>query len=175
MGGISSDTPNYLMIAPGAYVEVGGTDLGALVNEIVWRVRREIYHPDLYGAKGNVKGTGHDTKAIPELVLTMTEFEYAKLSEAIARIGASSDASSETIGGGTIGKIADADYPEVKVLGTTRHDGKAVEVVLDQAFISSDPEVTFSDREDSTVEVVFEGAYTAAAPTTFPASLNIEK
>lgn len=175
MGGLSSDTVNYLVIAPGAYVTVGGTDIGALVNEIVYRVRREIYHPDLYGAKGEIKGTGHDIRAVPELTFTMTEFEYAKLQKAMARVGADSDANSEWIGGGTIGAISDTDYPEVKVLGVTRHDGKAIEVVLNQAYISNEPEVTFSDREDSTIEVTFTGVYTAAAPTTFPAKLYIAK
>ena len=174
MAGISATTPNNLVIAPGAYVTVAGTDMGALMNEIVYRVRRATYHPKLFGAKGFIKGTGHDNEAVPELVFTMTEFEYSLLSEAMDRLGNSSDANSEWHGAGTIGKIADADYPVVKVLGTTRHDGKAIHIVLDQAFISNDPEVTLSDEEDSTLEVVFTGVYAAASATTFPAKFAAE-
>ena len=175
MGGLSTNTPSYLLLAAGAYVKVGSTDIGALMGEITWSTRREVYHPDLFSSKGNIKGTGHVTKETAQLTFTMTEFEYAKLAAALVGMNPNSDANSEMIGAGTVGKMADAEYPSIEVLGMNRHDSKVVEIKLDQAFLANDPEIVLSDREDSTIELTFEAVYLANTATTRPWLVKIDK
>ena len=175
MGGISATTATDLMLAAGAYVTIGTVDMGALEGTIHYWVEMETYHPDIYGAKGVLKGTGHDLKAVPKISFSMKEFDYAKFQKVWNRVGASSDAASEKIGDGTIGKIADADYVAVEVLGSELHSGKDVKIVIDNAFLSNNPDFTLSDRESSSIEVELTGAYLVTAPTTFPARVLIEK
>ncbi len=174
MGGISATTATDLLLAAGAYVEIGEVDMGALEGTIHYWVEMETYFPDLYGAKGNLKGTGHDLKAVPKISFSMKEFEYAKFQQIWNRLGASSDAASEKVGDGTIGKIADSDYKAVTVLGSELHSGKDVKIVIDNAYLSNNPDFTLSDREDATIEVELTGAYLVTAPTTFPARMLIE-
>jgi len=175
MGGMSSKTLTDLIIAPGAYVTVATVDMGALVETIEVNVSMERYFPDLYGAKGNIKGTGHINRAICQVTFRMAEWEYAKFVTIWNQIGTSTDANSEKVGDGTLGKIADADYAAVVILGFTLHDDKPVQVELDNAFLANDPSFSLSDREDSFIEVTMESAYLVTAPTTAPFNIQMDK
>lgn len=175
MGGLSATSQNFLVLGDGAYVTVGGVDMGALSGESSVRFWTEMttYHPDIYGAKGEIKGTGHDVKAVPKMSFTFLEIDYLKFQELWNRIGTSSDASSEKIGDGTIGRIADANYQEVIVTGAQRHDLEPIVIILDQAYISNNPDFSLSDRTDTMIEVELTGVYLATAPHTFPAQITI--
>lgn len=54
--------------------------------------------------------------------------------------------------------VTDADFRYVKWVGRTK-GGKAVQIELDKAFCNSNPDWTFEEKNDTTAEVVFEGAY----------------
>lgn len=56
------------------------------------------------------------------------------------------------------GYVQDSDFRFVKWVGKTK-GGKPVEIVLEKAFCNSNPEWTFEEKNDTTAQVVFEGAY----------------
>lgn len=56
------------------------------------------------------------------------------------------------------GLVADSDFRYVKWAGKTK-GGKPVQIELEKAFCTSNPEWTFEEKNDTTAEAVFEGAY----------------
>lgn len=54
--------------------------------------------------------------------------------------------------------VSDSDFRYVKWVGRTK-GGKAVQIELEKAFCNSNPEWTFEEKNDTTAQVVFEGAY----------------
>lgn len=60
------------------------------------------------------------------------------------------------------GFVRDSDFRYVKWVGRTK-SGKAVQIELPVAFCNSNPDWTFEEKNDTTAQVVFEGAYTDEA------------
>ena len=56
------------------------------------------------------------------------------------------------------GSVADSDFRYIKWAGKTK-GGKAVQIELEKAFCTSNPDWTFEEKNDTTAQVVFEGAY----------------
>jgi len=69
------------------------------------------------------------------------------------------------------------DFRYVKLVGRTK-GGKAVQIELEKAFCTSNPDWTFEEKNDTTAQVVFEGAYDdanlAADDRTEPWKLTID-
>ena len=75
------------------------------------------------------------------------------------------------------GSVTDSDFRYVKWVGRTK-GGKAVQIELPNAFCESNPDWTFEEKNDTTAQIVFEGAYTdeqlAADDRTEPWTLTVD-
>lgn len=56
------------------------------------------------------------------------------------------------------GSVQDSDFRYVKWIGLTK-GGKPVQIEMEKAFCNSNPDWTFEEKNDTTAQVVFEGAY----------------
>lgn len=169
MGGITANTKNGLLYGTNGYMEVDGTDLGATVGDFSVEWAAEMYYPDIAQALGPVEGTGRVVKGEFRLKTTVTEWTYSVLSAILATYGASSDANSETLGGGTLGPITEVS--DVKLLGLTRNDGKPVEIVIPKAYVEAG-NLTVSKGSETGIEVTFHGLYNATFPSQMPGKIN---
>jgi len=57
------------------------------------------------------------------------------------------------------GRVSAADFRYVKWVGRTK-GGKPIQIELEKAFCRSNPDWKFEEKNDTTAEVEFEGAYT---------------
>lgn len=172
MGGISTNTGNYMLYGTNAYVTVDGTDLGATIGEIAVSMQTEEYYPDLFQARGPVSGTGKIIGATGSVTVTMAEHNYSLLS-VLWSAGSGSDASSEMVGSGTLGTIT--ELTNVVVTGASRNDGKAFVVTIPKARVTSPVAITLSESQESGIEVVFEALFTLNSPATMPMWVKYSK
>lgn len=170
MGGISSNTGNYILYGTGGYITVNSTDIGSLIGDIAIEMATEEYYPDLLQALGPVSGTGKIIGATGKITCTMAEWYYTVLS-ALFHLGNSTDASSQKIGSGAIGTIT--ELTNVVITGVTRNDTKAFKVTIAKARVTSPIATTLSKSEIAGLEVTFEALYTTNAPSTFPMYIEI--
>lgn len=170
MGGISSNTGNYILYGTGGYVTVNGTDIGSLIGDIAIEMATEEYYPDLMQALGPVVGTGKIVGATGKVTATMAEWYYTVLA-ALFHLGSSTDANSQKIGSGAIGTIT--ELTNVVITGITRNDNKPFRVTIEKARVTSPVATTLSKGEIAGLEVTFEALYTTNAPATFPMYIEI--
>lgn len=75
------------------------------------------------------------------------------------------------------GRVSAADFRYLKWVGRTK-GGKPVQIELERAFCRSNPEWKFEEKNDTTAEVEFEGAYDdeklAAGDRTEPWKLTVD-
>ena len=171
---VSIGTPPHLLLASGATVSIGGTDVGAMMGETVFTIDIDRYHPDLYGSRGDIKGAGFVTGAVARLTMTMAETSYFQLSILMDHLGSSSDANSRWYGSGSLGQLAASDYQEVICSGSETCGGNSVTITIPYAYVSSAVNVTLSSDEISTYEIELTGAYDPAHPRRFPTRIAIE-
>lgn len=172
MGGISSNTGNYILYGTDGYITVNGTDIGATIGDISIEMSAEEYYPDIAQARGPLAGTGRIVGATGQVTVTMAEWNYTVLSSLFS-LGHGSDSNSEWIGSGTLGTITELD--NVVVTGVTRNDGKAFMVTIEKARVTSPVSTTLAEGEESGLEVTFEALYTLSNPSTYPMYIKMEK
>lgn len=172
MGGISATTGNYILYGTNGYLTVNGTDLGSTIGDIAVEMATEAYYPDLAQARGAVAGTGRVVGGSGKITVTLAEWNYSVLSTLFS-MGASSDASSETIGSGTLGPISELN--NVIVTGVTRNDNKAFKVTIAKAYVSGPLAATLAEKQETGIEIVFEALFTTAAPQTMPMWVQFSK
>jgi len=165
MGGISTNTGNYILYGTNAYVTVNGVDLGATIGDIAVNMQTEEYYPDLFQARGPVSGTGKIIGASGSVTVTMAEHNWTVLS-ALWSAGSGSDASSQMIGSGTLANITELN--NVIVTGASRNDGKLFVVTIPKARATSPVAITLSESQESGIEVTFEALFTLNAPDKMP-------
>ena len=172
MGGINSNTGNYILYGTDGYVTVNGTDIGATIGDISVEMSTEEYYPDLAQARGPVAGTGRIVGATGTVTVTMAEWNYSVLST-LFHVGHGSDSNSEWLGSGTLGAITELD--NVIVTGVTRNDGKAFMVKIIKARVTSPVSTTLAEGEEAGLEVTFEALFTTNNPSTYPMLIQFEK
>lgn len=172
MGGISASTPNYILYGTNGYITVNGQDVGATIGDFVIEMAPEQYYPDLAQALGPLAGTGKIIGATGKITVKMAEWNYAILS-LLHHLGASSDASSETIGSGTLGTIT--ELSAIVITGMVRNDNKAFKCTMDKGRVVSPIGATLSEKSEAGLEVVFECLYTTANPAKFPMYIQFAK
>ena len=170
----TTNAAGNMLLASGATVSVGGTDVGAMMGETTFTIDVERYHPDLHGVSGELEATGFVTAAVAHLVTTMTETSYFQLSVLMDHLGASSDANSKWYGSGALGQLATSDYQEVICHGMATCGNNSVTITVPYARVDSAVNVTLSDDNITAFEVEFVGAYDPAHPTRLPARIAIE-
>lgn len=165
MGGISASTGNNILYGTDGYITVNGTDIGATEDAISIEWMVEQYYPDLAQARGPVAGTGRVVKGEFKIKCKMTEWQYSVLSVICGSYGASSDANSQKIGGGSLGTITETT--NVIVTGVTRNDNKAFKATIASAFMEVG-NIELAESKETILEVTFNGLYTTSAPKTLP-------
>jgi len=170
----TTNVAGNMLLASGATVTVGGTDVGAMMGETTFTVDVEHYHPDLYGAWGDVDGTGFVIGAVARVTTTMAETSYFQLSVLMDHLGQSSDANSRWYGSGALGQLASSDYQEVIVTGMETCGGSSVTITIPYAYVDSGVNVTLSDDSITMFEVEFVSAYDPVHPSRLPARVAIE-
>lgn len=159
--GVTSTTVDRLVFGAGT-VTVGGTDLGATDEGVVFRIEQEIYEPHFNGVYGPMKGSLHRTRLVAFLEVTVQEFKTATLSIAIPGLTSTPPGShaeaSEELSEGVIACIADAEYAEVIWTGADCQ-GDAIVITLENAICIENLEVTFQDTEEAKMRLVFMSTY----------------
>lgn len=172
MGGITSNTAAGLLYGTNGYLTVDSIDLGSTLGDfsVEWSI--EQYYPDIHQALGPVSGTGRVVKGEFRIKTTLAEWTYAVLSSILATYGASSDANSETLGGGQLGSIQEVD--NVILTGLTRNDNKAVKVTMLKAYVEAD-NLSISKTKETGIGVTFHGLYNATEPDRMPGKIQFAK
>lgn len=170
MGGISATTPNGILYGTDGFLTIGTTDLGATQDDISVEWMVDQYYPDLAQARGPVAGTGRVVKGEFKIKCKLTEWQYAVLSLFCGSYGASSNANSQRIGGGTLGTITEVST--IKVTGITRNDGKAFQAIIPTGYVELG-NISLAEAKETPLEVTFNGLYTTAAPKTLPGYVEI--
>jgi hypothetical protein len=172
MGGISAQTGNNILYGTDGYLTVAGTDIGATEDAISIEWSIEQYYPDLAQARGPVAGTGRVVKGDFKIKCKITEWQYAVLSLFCGSYGASSDATSEKIGGGNIGTVT--EVTSVIVTGITRNDGKAFKATIPQAYVELG-NIELAESKETVLEVTFMGLYTLTNPRALPGYIQFQR
>lgn len=172
MGGISATTGNNILYGTGGFLTVGGTDIGATEDAISVEWSIEQYYPNLAQARGPVAGTGRTIKGEFKIKCKITEWQYSILSLFCGSYGASSDANSEKIGGGTLGTVTEVS--NVIVTGVTRNDNKAFKATIPTAYVELG-NIELSEDKETVLEVTFNGLFTLTSPTVLPGYIQFQR
>ena len=172
MGGITSNTDKGLVYGTNGFLTVNSVDLGATLGDfsVEWMV--EQYYPDIAQALGPVSGTGRVVKGEFRIKTQLAEWTYAVLAQILSTYGASSDANSETIGGGELGLITEVD--NVVLTGLHRNDGKPVRISILKAYVEAD-NLSVSKSKETGIGVTFHGLYNATEPSQMPGKIEFGK
>ena len=169
--GITATTPNRLLFGAGA-LSVGGTSVGATTGESSFSVERDYYFPQLNGAGGKVAGTGWIVQETAKLKVTVSEFTMRNIANSLPGLNWSSTASSETTLASSVGCIAASEYKTVIWTGQDC-DGDDVTLTLNNAIMTENLEVAFSDENEANFGLAFEATFGTDDPDARPWSLVI--
>ena len=170
--GITATTPNRLLFGAGT-LSVGGTSVGATTGETAFSVEVEYYFPQLNGAAGKVAGTGWVVSERASLKVTVSEFTMFNIGAGLPGLNWSSTASSEATVASSVGCIASAEY--VTVIWTGQDcDGDNVTLTLNNAIMTENLSISFTDSEEAKFDLTFEATYGTADPDARPWTLAID-
>ena len=167
--GISANTPGNLLYGTDGYLTVNGVDLGATIDAIGVEWGIEQYYPDLAQARGSLSGTGKVTKGEFRIKCKLAEWQYAVLSTLCGSYGTSSDANSETLGGGILGSVT--EVTNVILSGVTKNSGKAFMEVIPKAYVELG-NIELNEAKETVLETTFHGLFIASTPTKLPGYLS---
>lgn len=172
MGGITTTTPNDILFGTDGYMTVNSIDLGATIGDIVveWGVTH--YYPDLAQARGPVSGTGIVTEGFFRAQVTIAEWKWTQLTEVMGSIGSVSSGDSYKLGGRTLSTAV--EVTNVIVTGAQKNSGKDFRATIGKAYVTVGG-ITLSEKQETGLQLTFEGLYTTALPTTLPGYIEIEK
>ena len=170
---VSTTTVSRLVFGAGD-VSVGGIDLGATDEGVVFRIEQEVYEPHFNGVYGPMKGSLHRTRLVAYLEVTVQEFKTDTLAIAIPGLTSTQlgGGTSEELSGGTIACIAAGEYQSVIWTGEDC-DGDAITITLENAICTENMEVTFQDTEEAKIRLTFMATYDPAQPSHIPFSVEI--
>lgn len=180
MSGISESTTKNLLYGTDGYLTIGGTgltpdpevNLGATKDDFSIEWQLEIYHPDIAQARVPVSGTGRAVGGSFKITATLLEWNFDKLRSIMAGFGYSDNDTHYYIGGGTIKEVPEVD--NVKILGMTRNDGKAVQAVIERATVEVG-NITLGEKQETGFQVTFTGVATASTGSKLPGYIVFEK
>lgn len=172
MGGISSTTPNDILYGTDGYMTVNAVDLGATLGDIVieWGVTH--YYPDLAQARGPLSGTGIVTEGFFRAQVTIAEWLWTALTQVMGSVGSTSSGDSYKLGGQALGTAVEVS--NVIVTGVEKNSGKDFKATIPKAYVTVGG-ITLSEKQETGLQLTFEGLYTTSLPTTLPGYIEIEK
>jgi hypothetical protein len=141
--GITADTPTNLVVGAGEFL-LNHANVGATVDDNAFRIEREIFTPELNGAKGALVGTDYVTSSEGVLEVSIPEFNATTM--AAMWPGSTSTPS----GGMTIldeddtRRIPTASYQDAE-LQVERLNGGEFQFELDNAINVGNVEATLGD------------------------------
>jgi len=172
MGGISATTPNDILYGTDGYCTVNSVDLGATLGDITIQYGYTPYYPDLAQARGNVSGTGIVTDGFFRATVTIAEWKWPILTEIMGSVGSTSSGDSYKLGGQAMAAMVEVS--NVIVTGVQKNSGKDFKATIPKAYVTPG-DIVLSEKKETGLQLTFEGLFTAAAPTTLPGYIEIEK
>lgn len=172
MAGISSTTPNDILFGTDGYCSVDGVDLGALLGDITIQWGYTPYFPDFAQARGPVSGSGIITDAFFRATVNIAEWKWTQLTKVMGSIGSTSSGDSYKLGGQTMSSMVEVST--VIITGVQKNSGKDFKATIAKAYVIPG-DIVLSEKKETGLQLTFEGLYTAAAPTTLPGYIEIEK
>jgi hypothetical protein len=168
--GITSDTPTNLVVGAGnGYLD--NADVGATTEDNVFTVEREIFTPELNGAKGALLGTDYITKSEGVLAMSLPEFDETIL--------AATWPGSTAVGTGTVQideddtrRIPTADYHDWE-LQIERLGGGEFQFEVDNAIHTGSLEATLGDASMAAPRIEARSRWDPADLTVSPHRIRI--
>ncbi len=141
--GITADTPTNLVVGAGEFL-LDHANIGATIDANSFRIERDIFTPELNGAKGALIGTDYVTKSEGVLEVGVPEFSQASLLAAWPGAIASPTAGMVVIDEDETRRIPTASYHDAE-LQVERLNGGEFQFEVDQAIQLGNLETELTD------------------------------
>lgn len=143
--GITADTPTNLVIGAGEAL-MDHANVGATTENNAFRIEREIFTPDLNGAKGALKGTDYITSSMGVLEMSLPEFNATLLRAAWPGAQTTGPGAMEVIDEDGTRRIPTSDYHDWE-LQVERLGGGEFQFEVDDAIQTGNLEVELGDSD----------------------------
>lgn len=168
---ITSDTPTNLVVGAGeALIDHG--NVGATVDDNVFRIEREIFTPDLNGAKGALLGTDYITKSEGVLEMSVPEFNALILGASWPGSEAATVGDNITIDEDDTRRIPTSAYHDYE-LQVERLGGGEFQFEVDDALNLGNTEVTLGDDSLASPRLELHSRWDPADLTASPHRIRI--
>jgi hypothetical protein len=169
--GITADTPTNLVIGAGEAL-MDHANVGATTENNVFRVTREIFTPELNGAKGALLGTDYITDSMGELEMSVPEFNGTLLLAAWPGAQTTGAGAMEVIDEDETRRIPTAAYHDWE-LQVERLNGGEFQFEVDDAINTGSLEVELADDGLAAPRLTLQSRWDPADLTTSPHRIRI--
>lgn len=170
--GITADTPTNLVVGAGEFL-LDHANVGATIDANNFRIEREIFTPELNGAKGALVGTDYVTKSEGVLEVSVPEFNGTILLAAWA--GAETTGvvgGMEVISEDEVRRIPTAAYHDAE-LQVERLNGGEFQFEVDDAIQIGNLEAELTDDGVAAPRLELHSRWNPAALTASPHRIRI--
>jgi len=161
---ITVDTPTNLVVGAGDFYK-DQAGMGATMGDNQFSITREIFTPELNGAKGKLLGTDYVKTSTGMLSVTLAEVSAATLATAwpgsTSRSETSLGASTTTIDEDNTRRIPTAAYADYE-LQVERLDGGEIQFEVDDAIHTASLEGTLGDGSNFGMKLQMESRWDPA-------------
>lgn len=169
--GITADTPTNLIVGAGEGL-MDHANVGATTDDNAFRVEREIFTPDLNGAKGALKGTDYITSSMGVLEMSIPEFNSLILRAAWPGAQTTGPGAMEVIDEDETRRIPNSDYHDWE-LQVERLGGGEFQFEVDDAIQTGNLEATLGDDSLAAPRLTLESRWDPANLTASPHRIRI--
>lgn len=141
--GITSDTPTNLVVGAGEFL-LDHANVGATIDSNAFRIEREIFTPELNGAKGALIGTDYVTKSEGVLEVSVPEFSATILRAAWPGAQTTGPGAMEVIDEDEVRRIPTGAYHDAE-LQVERLNGGEFQFEVDSAIQLGNLEAELTD------------------------------
>lgn len=169
---ITADTPTNLVVGAGeALIDHG--NVGATVDDNVFRIEREIFTPELNGAKGALLGTDYITSSEGVLEMSVPEFNALILGAAWPGSQATTVGANITVDEDETRRIPTSAYHDYE-LQVEKLDGGEFDFEVDDAINVGSTEVTLGDDSMAAPRLELHSRWDPADLTASPHRIRIK-
>jgi hypothetical protein len=169
--GITADTPTNLVVGAGEFL-LAHANIGATVDDNVFRIEREIFTPDLNGAKGALIGTDYVTSSEGVLEVSVPEFNATVLAATWPGSVSTPSAGMTIIDEDDARRIPTSAYKDAE-LQVPRLNGGEFQFEVDDAINVGNVEATLGDDSLAAPRLELHGRWNPADLTTSPHRIRI--
>jgi hypothetical protein len=169
--GITADTPTNLVVGAGEFL-LAHANIGATVDDNVFRIEREIFTPDLNGAKGALIGTDYVTRSEGILEVSIPEFNATTLAAMWPGSQSTPSAGMTIIDEDDVRRIPTASYQDAE-LQVPRLNGGEFQFELDNAINVGNVEASLGDDSLASPRLELHSRWDPADLTVSPHRIRI--